>query len=60
MSVYRLGLEAGILPGTLSGVMHLKSKSVGLNLLIKIAHGFGMEVWEFLDDPLFAEENLQI
>ena len=59
MSLYRLGLNSGVLPGTLNGIMKLRNKSVDLSIATQIAHGFGMELWEFFNDPLFKAEQLQ-
>ena len=60
MSAYKLALNSGVLHGTLNAILKNKNKSVNLAIMIQIAGGFGMEVWEFLNDPLFREENLKV
>jgi len=57
MSLYRLGLNSGVLSGTLNGIMKLRNKSVDLSIVMQIASGFDMELWEFCDDPIFKSES---
>ena len=37
-----------------------KAKGVNLKTVISIADGFEMNVWEFLNDPMFTYENLNM
>ncbi len=60
MTKYRLAMESGINHSTLKNIMHETVNDNLLSTTILIANGFGMSVSEFLDSPLFAEENLNI
>lgn len=60
MSRYKLGLESGVSHSTLKNIMHETVADNMLSTTILIANGFGMTVSEFLDSPLFDEENLNI
>lgn len=57
---YRLAMNSGIPHSTLKNIIHCTIKDNLLSTLILISYGFGMTVSEFLDDPLFYEENLEI
>lgn len=60
MTRYRLAMESGVSHSTLKNIMHETVKDNLLSTAILIANGFGMTVSEFLDSPLFAEQNLSI
>ena len=60
MTRYRLALNSGITHSTLKNIIHETVKDNLLSTTILIAGGFDMTVSEFLDSPLFAEENLNI
>ena len=57
---YKLAMNSGISHSTLKNIMHETVKDNLLSTTILIANGFGMSVSEFLDSPLFDEENLKI
>ena len=60
MTQYRLEQESGIQHGTMNGIMSARNKGIELNTVMMIARGFSMTVTEFLDDPIFTAENLEI
>ena len=60
MTRYRLAMNSGVTHSTLKNIIHETVKDNLLSTTILIASGFGMSVSEFLDSPLFAEENLNI
>lgn len=60
MTRYRLAMNSGITHSTLKNIMHETIKDSLLSTVILIAGGFDMTVSEFLDSPLFDEENLNI
>ncbi len=60
MTKYSLALNSGITHSTLKNIMHETVKDNLLSTVILIASGFDMTVSEFLDTPLFNEENLNI
>ena len=60
MTQYRLEQNSGIQHGTMNSIMSAKSKGVEVNTVMMIARGFKMSVIEFLDDPIFKLEELEI
>lgn len=57
---YRLAMNSGVTHSTLKNIMHETIKDNLLSTTIMIASGFDMSVADFLDSPLFAEDNLNI
>ena len=60
MTRYRLAMNSGVTHSTLKNIIHETVKDNLLSTTILIAAGFDMTVSEFLDSPLFHEENLNI
>lgn len=60
MTRYRLAMNSGVTHSTLKNIIHETVKDNLLSTTILIAGGFDMTVSEFLDSPLFLEENLNI
>lgn len=60
MTQYRLEKRSGIQHGTMNSIMSARNKSVELNTLMMIASGFGLSLIEFLDDPIFTCEELEL
>ena len=60
MSQYRLEQESGIQHGSMQCIMNGRNKTVTLSTVIMLARGFGMTLTEFLDDPVFVFEELEI
>ncbi len=60
MTQYRLAMNSGVTHSTLKNIIHETVKDNLLSTVILIASGFNMTVSEFLDSPLFLEENLNI
>jgi len=60
MTLYRLTIDAGLLHGTMMGIMQLRNKSVNLSIIIQIADGFKMTVGEFLSAPMFTRKNFEL
>lgn len=57
---YKLAMNSGVSHSTLKNIMHETVKDNLLSTTILIANGFGMTVSDFLDSPLFDEQNLNI
>ncbi len=57
---YRLAINSGVTHSTLKNIIHETVKDNLLSTIILIAGGFEMTVSEFLNSPLFLEENLNI
>lgn len=60
MSQYRLEQTSCIQLGTMNSIMSGRNGGIELNTVMMIAKGFGMTVVEFLDDPVFSAEELEI
>ncbi len=60
MTRYRLSMNSGIPHSTLKNIIHETVKDNRFSTVIMIASGFDMTVSEFLDSPLFDEDNLNI
>lgn len=60
MTRYRLAMNSGVTHSTLKNIMHETVKDNLLSTTILIAGGFDVTVSEFLDTPLFHEEDLNI
>ena len=60
MTVYRLERNSGLIHGALNRILDGKNKTVTLTTLYKIARGFDMTVFQFMDDDLFRSEDLEL
>jgi len=60
MTRYRLAMNSGVNHSTLKNIIHETIKDNLLSTTILIASGFDMTISEFLDSPLFDEDNLDI
>ena len=60
MSQYRLEQKSGIQHGSMQCIMNGRNKTVTLSTVIMIARGFGISLSEFLNDDIFASEDLEV
>lgn len=60
MTKYRLTQITCLNEKTIDDIMKGRSKDLKLSTLSLIAFAFKMRLSEFLDDPIFDEENLDI
>ena len=60
MTQYRLERESGLTHGAMDGILTGHNKTVTLTTMYRLARGFGMTVFEFMDDDVFRSENLEI
>ncbi len=44
----------------MNSIMSAKNKGIELNTVMMIARGFNMTIIEFLDNPIFSSESLEI
>ena len=58
MTQYKLSMESGATNSMISEIRHCKNRSTALSVVYNIAQGFGMELSEFFDSPLFREGNI--
>ncbi len=57
---YRLERNSGIQHGSMQCIMNGRNKTVTLSTVIMIARGFDMTLLEFLNDPVFTSEDLEV
>ena len=57
---YRLEQNSGIQHGSMQCIMNGRNKTVTLSTVMVLAKGFGMSLTEFLDDPIFNSEELDL
>lgn len=55
MTQYRLSMESGATNSMISEIRHCKNKSTALSVVYNIAQGFGMDLSDFFDSPLFKD-----
>lgn len=60
MTQYALCKKIAIDPSNLYNIMYKRCNTITADKLFLLADGFDMTVQEFLDDPLFNKENLEI
>lgn len=60
MSQYSVSLKSGLTKQAISNIMNEKYSSLKFETVIKIADAFDMSVQEFLNDPIFVRENLDV
>ncbi len=60
MTQYKLAMLSGVPYSTIKHIMQKRTKSVDLRTIIMLAYGLGITPAEFLDDPCFLYENLDI
>lgn len=60
MTQYRLEQESGIIHGAMDRILTSQNKTITLTTLYKLARGFNMTIFEFLDDELFRSPDLEI
>ncbi len=57
---YRLAALSGIPFATIKSIMQRRTKNITLKTVIMLADGLGVTVSEFLDDPSFCPDNLDL
>ena len=60
MTQYRLEQDSGLQHGSMQCIMNRRNKTVTLSTVIVIARGFNMTLSEFLDDPIFQSQDLEL
>ena len=57
---YRLEQDSGILHGSMDRILQSKNKTVTFTTIYRLARGFDMTIYEFLDDDIFRREDLEL
>ena len=60
LTQYALCKRIAIDPSNIYNIMYGRCKTVTVDKLFLLAEGLEMTVQEFLNDPIFAKENLEI
>lgn len=60
MTQYRLERDSDIVHGAMDRILSGQNKTVTLTTVYKLARGFKMTVFEFMDDDVFRSEDLEI
>lgn len=60
MTVYRLERNSGLIHGAINRILDGRNKTVTLTTMYKLARGFEMTVFQFMDDDLFRSDELEI
>ena len=60
MTQYKLEQESGIQHGSMQCIKNGRKKTVTLSTVMMLARGFHMGLIEFLDDSIFAMDDLEI
>ena len=60
MTKYRLEQKSGIYHGAMNRILSGQNKTVTLTTLYKLANGFDITIFEFLDDDLFRSKVIEL
>ena len=60
MTLYLLEQNSGIPHGAMDRILNSQNKTVTVTTLYKLARGFEISVFDFLDDEVFRSENLEL
>ena len=60
MTQYRLEENSGLVHGAMDRIMNGQNRTITLTTLYKLARGFNMTIYEFLDDKIFKSPDLEI
>lgn len=57
---YRLEQDSGILHGSMDRILQSKNKTVTFTTIYRLARGFDMTIYEFLDDDIFRRDDIEL
>jgi len=60
LTQYAVCKKATVDLSTVYNILNGRQRVVSLNILLLLCHGLDITIQEFLDDPLFEKENLEI
>ena len=58
MTQYQLYVKSGVPKSTIGNVINCAYDSVKLRIIHEMCQGFGIDIPDFFNSPLFAENNL--
>lgn len=59
MTPYQLYIKSGVPKSTISNLLNCTYPSMKLRVIHEVCQGFGIDLPEFFDSPLFHEANLE-
>ena len=57
---YRLEQKSGVFHGAMNRILTGQNKTVTLTTMYKLARGFDMTIFEFMNDEVFRSQDLEI
>ena len=60
ITLYRLEQKSGVYHGAMDRILKGQNRTIELSTTFKLASGFDMSIYEFLDDEIFRSEELEI
>ncbi len=60
MTQYRLEQDSGVTHGAMNRILNGDNKTVTLTTLYRLARGFDMTVFEFMDDEKFHSKDIEL
>ncbi len=60
LTQYKLAQQSGLPYATIKSIMQRRTKGISLKTIIMLSEGFKMTPSEFLNDPSFLPENLEL
>lgn len=55
---YRLAMLSGVSQTSISDVRLMRNNTVSIHIIFDIAQGFGMDLQNFFDSPLFSYDSI--
>lgn len=59
MTQYQLSMKSGVPKSTIGNVVNCMYDSVKLRIIHELCQGMNLNISEFFNSPMFAEENLE-
>ncbi len=60
LTAYRLSMLTGVNQTTIADIKKKRNNSVNLRIIFELCQGFGIEIVEFFDSPLFKTDNIDV
>ncbi len=60
LTQYKLAQLSGVPFPTIKSILQRRTKGISLKTIILLSRGLGMTPSEFLDDPCFCSDNLEL
>ena len=60
ISQYRLEQDSGIAHGAMDRILNSQNRTVTLTTVYRLARGFDMSIYDFLDDDVFRQQDLEL